>query len=217
MQLDLALFLRLSRTLESTHTDSLATGDDYIDILGALDRLFLTVSERMELLRTSETARPATVGIEVEELAETKEVAPEVEEVDEAPPQVWTAQHDFLYEDILWLFKVGDNEGALISLGRLLHVAGDTPELKRFLDINQKKLVGLYERMLGSFKKNLAVAGNGLGDRYFWDMEGARTVLQLGRDCGSVSKLLDQSPLSTMKTLALIHRMAMEGIFSFPK
>jgi hypothetical protein len=215
MQLDLALFLRLSRTLEGTRATGESPLDEHLDILRALDRLFLTVSERMELLRTGEMAAPDEVGIEVEEFEEVPEAIPEVEvEVAEEapPPPVWTAQHDLLYEDVLWLFKVGDNEGALISLGRLLHVAGDTPELLRFMDINEKKLVGLYERLLGSFQLPLTVSSNGLGDRYFWNVEEAHAVLKRAREAGSVSGLLEASDMPTMKTLALVHRMHLEGL-----
>lgn len=215
MQLDLALFLRLSRTLEGTRASGPSTLDEHLDILRALDRLFLTVSERMELLRTREVAAPDEVEIEVEEFEEAPEVVPEVEvgaAEEAAPPQIWTAQHDLLYEDVLWLFKVGDNEGALISLGRLLHVAGDTPELLRFMDINEKKLVGLYERLLGSFELPLSVSSNGLGDRYFWDVEEAQAVLKQARGAGSVDELLKASDMPAMKTLALVHRMHLEGL-----
>jgi len=215
MQLDLALFLRLSRTLEGTQDAGQVSLDEHLDVLKALDRLFLTVSERMELLRTRDVSAPEGVQIEMEEFEEAPEALPEVEVEEEvAPPQVWTSQHDLLYEDVLWLFKVGDNEGALISLGRLLQVAGDTPELLRFLDINEKKLVGLYERILGSFELPLSASPNGIGDRYFWNVEEAQAVLKRARESGSVSGLLEASDLPTMKTLAHLHRMQLEGLIT---
>jgi len=217
MQLDLALFLRLSRTLEGTQTDGQLPLEAHVDVLRSLDHFLLTVSERMELLRTREIAEPPGTEFEVEELEETKELPLEEEvlPVEEAPPQLWTREHDLLYEDILWLFRIGDNDGALVSLGRLLSVAGETQELARFLDINESKLVTLYQRMLGPFDQPLAVAGNGLGDRYFWNVEEAQAVLRLGRENGSVGELLEASPLPRMRTLALVHRMRLEGLFTF--
>ncbi len=221
MQLDLALFLRLSRTLEASQSIGQVASDEHQDVLRALDQLFLTVAEQMDLLRAREAAQPAAeTAVDVEELEETKELTveeelpPEVPET-ELPPQVWTAQHDLLYEDILWLFRVGDNEGALVSLGRLLNVAGQTPELERFLEINESKLVGLYERLLGSFQRPLTVSDNGLGDRYFWDVQEAQELLKLGRAAGTLATLLERSPYPTMKTLAMAHRLQREGLFQF--
>ena len=214
----MALFLRLSRTLEGTQGCGQDSLESHLDVLRSLDNFLLTVSERMELLRTRDLAEPASVALEVGELEETVEV-PSIEEAppvaEELPPQVWTAQHDNLYEDVLWLFKVGDNDGALVSLGRLLSVAGDTQELARFLEINEPKLVTLYERMLGSFDQPMTVTSNGLGDRYFWNVEDAQTVLKLSRECGNVKDLLEVSPFPRMRTLALVHRMRTEGLFTF--
>jgi hypothetical protein len=165
--------------------------------------------------------------VEVEELEGTREVPEEKAEPDphataafeaisqeEEPPPVWSQQHDLLYEDILWLFKVGDNEGALASLGRLLHVAEETSEMQRFLEINEPKLVGLYERILGSFKLPLVVSGNGLGDRFFWSVEAAQEILRLGREVANLEDLIKRSSLSRMKTLALVHRMHTEGLLT---
>lgn len=220
MQLDLALFLRLSRSLEATESVGLVPGDDQQDILKALDRLFLTVSERMELLRTQDAPQPSTVTeMPVAELEPTKEVpeetAPQGVAEDEDAPQIWTEQHDRLYEDILWLFRVGDNEGALVSLGRLLDVAEDTPELQRFLDINEAKLVGLYERLLGAFDQPVKVPETGIGDRYFWNVEEAQDLLRMGRDTGTMAGLIDRTSLTRIKTLSLAHRFHREGLFLF--
>jgi len=219
MQLDLALFLRLSRTLEGTTAEAQVALDDHAAVLSALDRFLLTISERSELLRPRD-AVPAQTGIQVE-LEESHEVPPVPEEEEappaleeELPPQIWTRQHDLLYEDVLWLFRIGDNEGALISLGRLLTVAADTQELQRFLEINENKLVSLYERILGSFQLPLVVSDDGVGDRYFLRPQEAITLLRLGKDCDNLDELLEKSPRSRMQTLALVHRLHSEGLLS---
>lgn len=220
MQLDLALFLRLSRSLEATESVGQAASDEHQDILKALDRLFLTVGERMELLRTQGSASPAEIPeMPVEEMEPTKEQleedAPPAVSEDEEAPQVWTEQHDRLYEDVLWLFRVGDNEGALVSLGRLLNVAEKTPELQRFLDINEPKLVGLYERLLGAFDQPVSVPETGIGDRYFWNVQEAQVLLKLGRDAGTMDEVLNRTELTRIKTLSLAHRFHREGLYVF--
>jgi hypothetical protein len=220
MQLDLALFLRLSRSLEPTESVGQAASDDQLDVLKALDRLFLTVGERMELLRTQDGVQPAELPeMPVAEMEPTKEL-PEEEEppavpADDEAPQIWTEQHDRLYEDVLWLFKMGDNEGALVSLGRLLDVAEDTPELQRFLDINEPKLVGLYERLIGAFDQPVKVPETGIGDRYFWNVQEAQALLRMGREAGSMAEILNRTALTRIKTLSLAHRFHREGLFVF--
>jgi len=219
MQLDLALFLRLSRTLEGTPAEAQVALDDHAAVLSALDRFLLSVSERTEMLRPRE-ATPTASAIQVE-LEESHEIPPIPEEaippqpeMEELPPQIWTRQHDLLYEDVLWLFRIGDNEGALVSLGRLLAVAADTQELQRFLEINESKLVSLYERMLGSFQLPLQVSDDGVGDRYFIRPQDASTLLRLGKECDSLGQLIERAPISRMQTLALVHRLHSEGLLS---
>jgi hypothetical protein len=221
MQLDLALFLRLARPLEGAAASPMLASDAHAAVLRGLDQLLLAVDERLDILRDREAVvAPITKELIVEELEETKEVQPqpEPEPEEEVPeekeePKVWTAQHDLLYEDILWLFKIGDNEGALISLGRLLAAADGTQELERFLDINQNKLTSLYQRILGPFQQPLSVQDSGLGDRYFWNPEQAHAVWKLGRESKTLAELLDSSPLSPIRTLALTHRLQTEGVF----
>ncbi|MBM4353181.1 MAG: hypothetical protein FJ109_05190 [Deltaproteobacteria bacterium] len=219
MQLDLALFLRLSRTLEGTTVEAQVALDDHAAVLSALDRFLLSVNEQTELLRPRDTA-PAAAAIQVE-LEESHEIPPIPEEAalppeleEELPPQVWTRQHDLLYEDVLWLFRIGDNEGALVSLGRLLAVAADTQELQRFLEINESKLVSLYERMLGSFQLPLAVSDDGVGDRYFIRPQEAQALLRLGKECDNLAQLLDRTATPRMQALALVHRLHSEGLLS---
>jgi hypothetical protein len=225
MQIDLALFLRLSRTLERTAGGVQAPAAQHAAVLKALDRFVVAIDELEEMLRPAETPPPlpTQIALEATKVPEQKtEVAPavprpaEAEAVPEAAPGVWSREHDLLYEDVLWLFKVGDNEGALVSLGRLLALASETPELQRFADINEKKLLGLYEKVLGSFSMPFTVGTNGLGDRYFHSMEEAQTVYRQAREHGTVAELLEASPMSRLKTLALMHRFQIERLMTFP-
>lgn len=58
-----------------------------------------------------------------------------------------------LYEDIGALFEIGDREGALISLERLLAVAPISPQIDAFLSHNEQRLVEYYETVLGPWSR----------------------------------------------------------------
>ncbi len=58
-----------------------------------------------------------------------------------------------LYEDIGALFEIGDREGALVSLERLLVVAPITPQIESFLEHNEARLVEYYESVLGPWTR----------------------------------------------------------------
>lgn len=58
-----------------------------------------------------------------------------------------------LYEDIGSLFEIGDREGALISLERLLTVAPITPQVQEFLSHNEARLLEYYESSLGPWSR----------------------------------------------------------------
>lgn len=210
MQIDLALFLRLSRTLERTRTAADTETDSDSDVLGALDGFLVTLEERGELLRTRQPVAPEAISIEVESIEESTVEPPEVPEEESRAPETWTREHDLLYEDILWLFKIGDNEGALVSLGRLVTVAYDTPELKRFVEINESKLTGLYEKILGNFEKPYVLNGNGVGDRFFWNPDDVRALLESAQTNTTLAELLAESPLPQLKTLSIVHRLYTE-------
>lgn len=220
MQVDLALFLRLSRSLESAGGALVASGDVELGILSALDGLLLALGERRELVRIQSVAVENGLGVQVEAISTeavpplSREEAPSIPERESTDEQEvvaeWNAIHDRLYEDLLWLFRIGDNEGALISLGRLANLAYGTEELQRFLEINEPKLVGLYEKILGDFSAPYVVLADGLGDRYFYNPEEASQVLGLAIDFGDVKTLLDCCPLPRIRTLSLLHRLQSE-------
>jgi len=232
-QLDLALFLRLSRSLERTRSTGCGAPDGHAAILRAIDGMLLSMEERSEWLRTRQAAQPLEAA-EVEEAVDihVDAVAPPVPAVPPVPtleteaavpallPEAvstpWSRQHDLLYEDVLCLFKLGDNEGAFVSLGRLLQVAYETPELKRFVDINRKKLLTLYEKTFGSFSVEYTLSVDSLGDRYFWSNDDAEIVFGLLKECNQVKDVYERSPLPKLLTLALIHRRIVERVITFP-
>jgi len=226
MQVDLALFLRLSRSLESAGSAPVSSGDAEGGILSALDGLLLALGERRELVRIQSVVVENGQGVQVEALAPSEPTA--VVPVEEGPAEVereptgeqeapseWNVVHDRLYEDLLWLFRIGDNEGALISLGRLVTLAEGTEELQRFLDINEPKLVGLYEKILGDFSSAFTVLSDDMGDRYFRNPDDVAQVLALAGQYNNVDALLERSPLPRVKTLSVLHRMQSERMLQW--
>ena len=76
-----------------------------------------------------------------------------IEPSDDFASEEWSSQTELLYDDVLYLFQSGDLDGALVSLERLLLLAGRNPEVLEFVRLNEDKLVRLYERSLGSFER----------------------------------------------------------------
>jgi hypothetical protein len=58
-----------------------------------------------------------------------------------------------LYEDIGALFDIGDREGALVSLERLLTLSPVTPAVSDFLSHNEGRLLEYYETTLGPWTR----------------------------------------------------------------
>ena len=218
MEIDLALFLRLSRTLERTEVAVAREGEDlHSEVVASLDRFLLAAEERLERLRTSEAPEPEQTVVEVEDVAQAQaeEAAVVIEEVEEAEPAAWTGDHDRLYEDVLWLFRIGDIEGALTSLRRLLDTGEHTQELMRFVEINSSKLVGQYEKLFKGFDRPLEVRVRELGELFFWNSEEASSLLDLLGRKDTLAQALADTPFGPVKTLALFHRLMTDRLVVF--
>ena len=94
---------------------------------------------------TKETGTPVVQESPVEASTEDIEVA------EDLSAEHWTPETERLYDDVLYLFESGDLDGALVSLERLLLLAGRNPEVREFVTLNESKLLKLYQRSLGDF------------------------------------------------------------------
>ena len=82
--------------------------------------------------------------------------------IDLSPPtDGWAQQDEILFDDALRLFRLGDSEGALISLERLLLTSNLNEDLSEFIVANEDRLVDLYETRFGSFHYIAEVAEDG--------------------------------------------------------
>ncbi len=149
-----------------------------------------------------------------EELFDDSEGAPTLA-MDQVPgaPQVWGPLHDKLYEDVLWLFKMGDNEGALNSLARLLDYGEGTEELERFLTINRQKLYDLYHRIVGEPGALIErQEGAVIGDRYFFQRAEVEALLEQVNGARPIGDVIEDSGLTDLKVYSYLHRIRREGL-----
>ncbi len=63
-----------------------------------------------------------------------------------------------LYEDVRALFEIGDREGALISLERLIVLAPLAPQVEAFLEHNESRLLEYYEQAFGPWSRVVRMA-----------------------------------------------------------
>lgn len=100
-----------------------------------------------------------------------------------------------LYDDVRALFEIGDREGALVSLERLIVVAPIAAEIEGFLGHNEARLLDYYQNVFGPFSRVLRRAedrGN-MPAAYFAMakvelvdnlVDGERTVAEIIEECG---------------------------------
>jgi hypothetical protein len=62
-------------------------------------------------------------------------------------------REEFLYRDIFRLLELGDVNGALISLERLITIAPRSERVKEFLKVNADKIRELYQERFGNFDR----------------------------------------------------------------
>jgi hypothetical protein len=86
----------------------------------------------------------------LEELNAPPEPTPIIQE--EATPG-WTRPAELLFDDALRLFRLGDSDGALISLERLLATMELNDDLREFIRVNEDRLLDLYHAIIGPWDK----------------------------------------------------------------
>ena len=106
-----------------------------------------TGSMRVEALpEAQETPKPPAVPAAVQANSDVVR--------DDAPRQEgWTRRAELLFEDALRLFRLGDSDGGLISLERLLMSTDLNDDLVEFVEVNQERILDLYEAVLAPWAK----------------------------------------------------------------
>ncbi len=174
-----ALVTRLVRTLP--RPDEVAALREAIAKVGDSDPLLHAVSECVAVLRaqaarlTQAATPPATaeaparrgteplpafdfherptMAIPALGTAESGAAATRPVPVPVAPKVRWSPSEQMLYEDILTLFELGDQPGAMISIERLLMLSPRAQELDVFFERNESTLKRIYEEYFGSLDR----------------------------------------------------------------
>lgn len=120
-----------------------------------------------------------------------------------------------LYDDILWLVSINDWQGAMISIERLLVLVRLEGPLKEFFDVNEVKLLNLYESFFGPFTKvptrvplNL---DNAMPDAYERAQK-LQAVLQLLDGERTLQAILRESPYTPLETCSAINQARRAGL-----
>ena len=120
----------------------------------------------------------------------------------------WTLSAELLFDDALRLFRLGDSDGALISLERLLATAVLNEDLKDFIDANEAKLLDVYHAIIGPWEKIPSLVRNGdpMPNGFFTSPK-LGEVLPLVDGKVSMSAILEQAALTRLETLAVLSQL----------
>ena len=114
-----------------------------------------------------------------------------------------------LYDDIGALFEIGDREGALISLERLLTIAPISPQIETFLAHNEGRLLEYYESVLGPWTRTARLRDDaaGMPGAYFSFDKMARVVSLLD-GTRPLGRVLTESGLRQIEACAVLSQLA---------
>lgn len=115
---------------------------------------------------------------------------------------------DNLFSDVKSLFEIGDREGALVSLERMVVVAPLTPSVESFLRHNESRLLDYYQNVFGPFTRmvTLKTDGETMPAPYF-ALRKVKTVADLIQGEVSVQDVIDASGLSKIEACAVVSQL----------
>ena len=114
-----------------------------------------------------------------------------------------------LYEDIGALFEIGDREGALVSLERLLTVSPISPQIETFLAHNEARLLEYYESVLGPWTRVVKLRDGDLGmPPAYFNFDKMMRVVSLLDGQRPLSRVLSEAGLRHIETCAVLSQLA---------
>lgn len=113
-----------------------------------------------------------------------------------------------LYNDVRALFEIGDREGALISLERLIVVAPIAPQIESFLAHNESRLLDYYQNVFGPFTRVVSIPdeGRNMPAGYF-TMDKVKVIWALIDGERSVQEIIDVSGLRVIEACSVISQL----------
>jgi hypothetical protein len=125
----------------------------------------------------------------------------------------WGKTEEYLYHDIIHLFDINDQNGALISFERLMMLASPTKEFRQFLEKNQGKLYEVYEKYFVSFDRiPVQLKNPEKCDIPAFNQKMVQSVFSLGSGRRTVAQILVQTKYSPVETLATLSHLIRSGL-----
>jgi hypothetical protein len=115
---------------------------------------------------------------------------------------------DGLFRDVRALFEIGDREGALVSLERLIVVAPMADQIESFLDHNESRLLNYYQSVFGPFSRvpKLTEGEPAMPAGYF-RMAKVHTIASLIDGQRTVTEVIDGSGLRKIEACAVLSQL----------
>ncbi len=127
---------------------------------------------------------------------------------EEAPTPGWTRPAELLFDDLLRLFRLGDSDGALISLERLLTAMDLNDDLVEFIRVNEDRLLDLYQAILGPWEKvpQHSESPEPMPPSFFATPKIERIMGRIdGRS--SLEDLMSDDTLTRLETIAVVNQL----------
>jgi hypothetical protein len=138
-----------------------------------------------------------------------EEYLPPQPEEDDPPSPGWTRRSELLYDDMLRLFRLGDSDGALISLERLLTSTPLNADLEEFVQVNEDRLLELYVAVLGKWasKPVRATEIEGPIPPAFLRFSKIAEVLELVDGSTSFADIVSNTNMTRLETTAVLSQL----------
>jgi hypothetical protein len=196
--------------------DALAELDGIVDDIGleVLTDELIDESE-IEILDDAESAAEAFVRAKTkapEQMASAETIVlsgPEVKRKIRAKQSVMPSViADNLFSDVKSLFEIGDREGALVSLERMIVVAPLTRSIKNFLSHNESRLLDYYQNVFGPFNRPVSMkTGDETMPAAYFALAKVAKISALIDGNTTVQEVIDSSGLTTIETCAVISQL----------
>jgi len=124
----------------------------------------------------------------------------------------WGKVEEYLYHDVIYLFEINDQNGALISFERLMMLASSTKEFRQFLEKNQGNLYEVYEGYFVSFDRIPVKIKNSDKCRIpVFNQKMLQSITTLSTGTRTVAQILVQTKYSPVETLAALSHLIRSG------
>lgn len=119
----------------------------------------------------------------------------------------WQAEVELLYNDVLRLFSLGDTDGALVSMERLLIIAPINDQIRNFLRVNESKLMKLYEGVMGPWSNVPHKVDTANAPPFFRQHAKFKSILHLVDGKRDLGGILEESYFLPLETCAVLNQL----------